>query len=344
MRLCGKAVILKIKSDRIMKLVKLPGNYLPRRLTFYLAMEEYVAREMPAGHDYFFTWQSEPTVIAGRNQLIEAEADTEYCRRNGIAVVRRKSGGGCVYSDMGNLMLSCVTDGGQVGFVFDRYLRRIALALSKKGIAAQVSGRNDITVEGRKVSGNAFLQLPGGRCIIHGTLLCETDLGRMERALTPATGKLESKGVASVRSRVVNLKDIAGTGTEEMRLWMEREMCDGETLLGDDAVGRIKEIEKTYLDPLFVGGKNPPFTITRRVRTAGGEVCLKADVRNGIIKSVSLTGDFLSCGDPSGTVGKALAGRRFSEEEARKTLEGIDMRQYISGLTTEKFIETLFKP
>jgi hypothetical protein len=143
---------------------------------------------------------------------------------------------------------------------------------------------------------------------------------------------------------VVNLKDIAGTGTEEMRLWMEREMCDGETLLGDDAVGRIKEIEKTYLDPLFVGGKNPPFTITRRVRTAGGEVCLKADVRNGIIKSVSLTGDFLSCGDPSVAVGKALAGRRFSEEEARKSLEGIDMRQYISGLTTEKFIETLFKP
>ena len=134
-----------------MELVRLPGSDIPRRLTFYLAMEEYVAREMPSGRDYFFTWQSEPTVIAGRNQLMEAEADTGYCRANGIALVRRKSGGGCVYSDMGNLMMSCVTDGGQVGFIFDRYLRRVALALSKRGIAAQVTGRNDINVGGRKV-------------------------------------------------------------------------------------------------------------------------------------------------------------------------------------------------
>lgn len=327
-----------------MELVRLPGSDIPRRLTFYLAMEEYVAREMPSGRDYFFTWQSDPTVIAGRNQLMEAEADTGYCRANGIALVRRKSGGGCVYSDMGNLMMSCVTDGGQVGFIFDRYLRRVALALSKRGIAAQVTGRNDITVGGRKVSGNAFLMLPEGRCIIHGTLLCETDLQMMERALTPTAAKLKSKGVASVRSRVVNLKEITGLGVAEMRRWMEQEMCDSETVLRQDDVELINEIEKTYIDPCFVNGKNPPFTVTRSVMSSGGEVCIKADVRNGIIKNVALTGDFLAAGNPAEVVNNALSGHRFIEEEALQALKDVDMERYITGLTAEKMIKILFKP
>ena len=327
-----------------MKLIALPGETVVHRLAFYLAMEEYVAKEMAGCGDCFFVWQSEPTVIVGRNQLIEAETDVDYCRSNGITLVRRKSGGGCVYSDMGNLMLSCITDGDNVGFVFDRYLRRIALALRKKGIAADVSGRNDITVGGRKVSGNAFQKLPGGRCIIHGTLLCGTDLERMQRVLTPSSAKLESNGVASVRKRVANLKELAGVTAGEMRRWMESEMCDSRMELTAADVGRIEEIEKTYADPGFLYGKNPSSTVTKVIKTPhSGELCFKAVLKNGTIRRVALSGDFFSTGDAAGELERALEGRAFDRESVGEALRCFEMEKYILNLTTNEFIESLFK-
>ena len=100
--------------------VNLP-NESRRQLSFYLAAEEYVARELPP-NDYFFMWQVEPTVIFGRNQLLESEVDVEYCRRNGISMFRRKSGGGCVYADLSNIMFSYITPDSNVNFTFNRYM------------------------------------------------------------------------------------------------------------------------------------------------------------------------------------------------------------------------------
>ena len=187
-----------------MKNVLLPIRDI-RRLSFYLAMEEFVAERIDG--EAFFIWQSEPTVIIGRNQDLEAEVNLEYCRDHDVRVVRRKSGGGCVYSDDGNIMISYISQRGDVSEVFDRYLSALTQCLSEMGLEACRSERNDVLVGGFKVSGNAFHQLPD-RSIVHGTLLYDTDMEALEEAIRPPVEKLERHGVASVRQRVRNISDM----------------------------------------------------------------------------------------------------------------------------------------
>ena len=186
-----------------MKHIVLP-EVKDRSLVFYLAMEEFVAREIEG--EAFFIWRVNPTVIIGRNQDLEAEVNMDYCREHGVEVVRRKSGGGCVYSDKGNIMISYISGRGDVSEVFERYLDMLTSCLRSLRLPAEKSGRNDILVDGRKVSGNAFHMLPD-RSIVHGTLLYSTDFDALEAAIRPPVEKLERHGVASVRQRVTNLSE-----------------------------------------------------------------------------------------------------------------------------------------
>lgn len=229
-----------------MKNIVLPDKK-ERSLAFYLAMEEYVARVVDG--DSFFVWRVSPTVIIGRNQDLEAEVNLDYCRSNDVKVVRRKSGGGCVYSDMGNIMISYVSGRGQVSEVFERYLSALTECLRSLGLDAEKSGRNDVLVKGRKVSGNAFHQLPD-RSIVHGTLLYETDFDALEEAIRPPVEKLERHGIASVRQRVGNLKDVlqhsAVASVEDLETFLVEYFCDGELTLPDDAVGEIESIAEGF--------------------------------------------------------------------------------------------------
>jgi lipoic acid synthetase/lipoate-protein ligase A len=174
-------------------------------LSYYLAMEEYVADNID--DDAFFVWQSEPTVIIGRNQDLEAEVNIDYCRKHDVEIVRRKSGGGCVYSDKGNIMISYISRRGDVSAVFDRYLSALTACLCSLGLDASRSERNDVMVCGMKVSGNALHQLPD-RTIVHGTLLFCSDFDALEQAIRPPIEKLERHGIKSVRQRVANLCDF----------------------------------------------------------------------------------------------------------------------------------------
>ena len=174
-------------------------------LSYYLAVEEQVARQID--DDAFFVWQSDPTVIIGRNQVLEAEVNIDYCRDHNIEIVRRKSGGGCVYSDKGNIMISYISRRGDVSAVFDRYLSALTACLCSLGLDAVRSDRNDVLVCGMKVSGNAFHQLPD-RSIVHGTLLFSTDFDVLEQAIRPPVEKLVRHGIRSVRQRVANLSDF----------------------------------------------------------------------------------------------------------------------------------------
>ncbi len=229
-----------------MKNIVLP-DIKERSLAFYLAMEEFVAERIE--DEAFFVWRVAPTVIIGRNQDLEAEVNMEYCTKHGVHVVRRKSGGGCVYSDMGNIMVSYVSDRGVVSAVFDRYLSAMAACLCSLGLHAEKSGRNDILVEGRKVSGNAFHQLPD-RSIVHGTLLYDTDFEALEEAIRPPVEKLERHGVASVRQRVENLKmylDPQRIGSvEELENHLVTYFCDGELVLTEEDVAEIEVMENQY--------------------------------------------------------------------------------------------------
>ena len=234
-----------------MDYISLP-DAVERPLTFYLAMEEYVAAAFGCG---FFVWRVAPTVIIGRNQDLYSEVNLPYCRARGINVVRRKSGGGCVYADMGNLMLSYITEKEGVEVVFAEFLEKLAAVLRSLGMDAVRTAHNDILVGGAKVSGNAFFKLPHGS-IVHGTLLHSVDFEILAKAITPSAEKLAKHGVQSVRQRVANLTGLGlALSPEELTLTLEHAFCDGRRLLDSSGLAEIGEIEKSYKDPSFILGK-----------------------------------------------------------------------------------------
>lgn len=236
-----------------MKHVVLPFTE-QRRLTFYLALEEYLAQT--AKEDLFFLWQVGPTVIFGRNQVMENEVNVPYCAEHGIDLVRRKSGGGCVYSDEGNIMLSYVTPGTNVDEIFGKYLDNITEALRALGFDAARTTHNDVLVGDRKVSGNAFFSLAHSS-IVHGTMLYDTDFSALERAITPSEEKLSKHGVKSVRQRVANLRALGlEMDLESFKNYLISHFCDDDLALGDEAIHEVEEIEKSYLDPSFLAGRH----------------------------------------------------------------------------------------
>ena len=174
-------------------------------LTDYLAIEQDLVKSV--AEPMLFTWMVSPTVIYGRHQDAAVEVNEPYCREHGIAVVQRKSGGGCVYADEGNLMISFVSPSTHSEAVFAFFLDRLSRALRAKGLPAVTTAHNDILVDGRKVSGCACFTSPTGT-IVHGTLLYDVNLEAMLAALTPGTDKLAKHGVASVRQRVANLREL----------------------------------------------------------------------------------------------------------------------------------------
>lgn len=240
-----------------MKHVILPDSER-RSLAFYLAMEEFVAGKFE--DEAFFVWRVEPTVIIGRNQDLEAEVNIQYCNDHGVHIVRRKSGGGCVYSDLGNIMISYISRRGDVSAVFDRYLSELAACLVSLGLQAEKSGRNDILIDGRKVSGNAFHQMPD-RSVVHGTLLYDTDMDALETAIRPPVEKLQRHGVPSVRQRVRNIAELVNkTGQIDNEA---EERCEGEAfpyaVNAKQTSQHLRSVEalEQYIVEYFTGWKLP---------------------------------------------------------------------------------------
>ena len=331
--------------------IALPDEEI-RRLSFYLAMEEYVARRLNTADDCFFMWQVRPTVIFGRNQLIEAEVNLEFCRKNGIETYRRKSGGGCVYADMSNVMFSYITRDEEVNFTFNRYINMIALTLCKLGIEASSSGRNDILIRGRrneeggangewrKVSGNAFYHIPG-HSIVHGTMLYDTCMENMVGAITPSDEKLVSKGVKSVRQHIALLKDHIDLSIDEFKAFVRRNLCDREVMLNADDIAEIEEIEREYLTDEFIYGNNPRYSLVRRGRIDGvGEMEVRMEVKNRVIKAINIVGDFFLVGDLDAQLLKRLKGAELTRESLENALpERLD--DVVRNLKRSDFVELL---
>ena len=174
-------------------------------LAWYL--DEEIRRAQDVQQESFFCWTVAPTVIYGRHQSREAEVNEAYCREHGVAIVQRKSGGGCVYADEGNLMISLISPDTHSEAVFERFLQTVAGVLRKLGLQAVTSAHNDILVDGRKVSGTACYALPAAT-IVHGTLLYDVSLDALENAITPSKDKLSKHAVQSVRQRVMNIRPL----------------------------------------------------------------------------------------------------------------------------------------
>lgn len=267
-----------------------------RHLSFYLAMEEYVAKHVKA-ENCFFMWQVEPSVIFGRNQLIENEVNLDFCRKHHIQMYRRKSGGGCVYADMNNVMFSYITSEEQVGFTFNRYINMVVHTLQRLGVDASSSGRNDVMIGNRKVSGNAFYKIPG-HSIVHGTMLYDTDMLNMAGAITPPDTKLISKGIKSIHQRVDFLKNYINLSLPEFKDFVHNQLCDEDFMLSEKDIQQIEQLEQEYLSDEFIYGKNPHYTVIKKRRIENvGDFEARIELKNGIIKSVNLMGDYFLIGD-----------------------------------------------
>ncbi|MBO7459052.1 MAG: lipoate--protein ligase family protein [Paludibacteraceae bacterium] len=188
----------------------------------YLAIEQELVKNVK--EPTLFTWVVPPTVIYGRHQSAEAEVNETYCRENGIAVVQRKSGGGCVYADEGNLMISYVTPDTHSQEVFEQFMTMLASALRALGYDAVTTAHNDVLVHERKVAGTACYTTPTGT-VVHACMLYVVNLQHLQEAITPSADKLAKHGVASVRQRVMNLKEVKDLGAmPEFRQLIENKM------------------------------------------------------------------------------------------------------------------------
>lgn len=227
-----------------------------KRLVWYLAMEEYLAKQVD--EELFVTWIASPTVIFGRHQVMEAEVNVDFCRANGIAMYRRKSGGGCVYADEGNLMMSMISPNKHSDVVFQSFLDKVSGVLRDLGFAAVKSEHNDILVEGYKVSGNACYALSTGT-IVHGTMLVNVDFEALQQAITPSVEKLAKHGVKSVRQRVANLSQYAAFDSiktlDALNAHLIDALCVRARDLSNEEIETINVIEKTYLNPQFIKGQ-----------------------------------------------------------------------------------------
>lgn len=325
-----------------MKYILLPKPDTIHQLSFYFAVEEYVARHY-TDDDYFIGWRVNPTVMLGRNQLIDNEVNTDYCKEHKIDIFRRKSGGGCIYADKGCIQFSYISRATNANEAFAAYMQRMADLLKGLKIDAQLSGRNDILIDGTKVSGCAFYQL-SNRSVLHNSLLFDTQLDHLSNALTPAKEKLQSKGVASVRQRVTNVATYTQLDILAFMDYVRQEMCGTEVLeLTEEDMKEVAEIEKELSSDDFVYGKNPKYSLVRKHRFKGvGTLEAHIELKNNIIGSINMVGDYFLLGDIDHDFLSLLKGCEFTREAVEERLENIDLSTIIRGLKLRQFLRLLF--
>lgn len=309
-------------------------------LPFYLAMEEYVAKCLDIG-EAFFMWQIKPTVIFGRNQLAEKEVNLNYCRTHGIATYRRKSGGGCVYADMGNIMFSYITNTYNVADAYKQYLTKVVSALRDFGVHAEFTGRNDILVEGHKISGNAFYHV-NGKSVVHGTMLFDTNMENMINAITPSSVKLTSNSVASVRSRITTLKKYLNITQEDFKKQITEKLCDGEYVLFESDERIIEQMSEVYKSDTFIKGKNPQCNIEKSEHIEGiGEFNVLLEISNGKIKDINLIGDYFLLQEIDTMLLNKLKGVFYDEKSVSETIAHVKVGDFIMNMTNEQFVKLI---
>jgi len=314
-----------------------------------LALEEYALRNFGESDDYLLFYINGPSIIIGRNQNTLEEINDEYVRKNGIHVVRRMSGGGAVYHDEGNLNFSFITNYKKENLHnFKKFTKPVIQVLNEMGVDAEMSGRNDILAEGRKISGNAQFST-GKRMFSHGTLLFNSDLEEVTRALDVKMSKIESKGHKSVRSRVANISEFLNDklSVSEFRqrlldgLYRERDNFETYHLTDDEwkAVHDLRDEKYGNWDWNF--GRSPDFNIQRSKRFPVGEIDLRLDVEKGHIKNLKIYGDFFGR-EPVDEIEEMLKDVRYEPSDIEIALNGIEIQEYFGDVEKAEFLDLVY--
>ncbi|MDR0818303.1 MAG: lipoate--protein ligase [Oscillospiraceae bacterium] len=306
---------------------------------YNMAFEEYAFENLDPAESYVSLWRNNNTVVVGRYQNTAAELNETYASEHNVSVVRRLSGGGAVYHDLGNLNYTFIaeSDAGQVKADFARFTKPVVEALSTLGVNAELSGRNDLTIDGKKFSGNAQYS-KNGRTMHHGTLMFASDLNVISEVLKPPGAKFESKGVKSVRSRVANIGEFTSATMDDFKAALLTSLNAEPLTLTSTQLGEIQELRDTkYALREWNYGKSPPYTMRVEQRFPFGGIEVRLDVENDKIQSVSILGDFFGAPDISGAE-NTLIGAAPTIDGISKALSRVDISEFIYGLDNEQFI------
>ncbi|MEC1261670.1 lipoate--protein ligase [Bacillus swezeyi] len=314
-----------------------------------LAIEEYCLKHLDPEQTYLLFYINQPSIIIGKNQNTIEEINTKYVDENGIIVVRRLSGGGAVYHDLGNLNFSFITkDDGNSFHNFKKFTEPVVEALKRLGVDAELSGRNDLMANGRKISGNAQFSTRG-RMFSHGTLLFDSEIEHVVSALKVKKDKIESKGIKSIRSRVANISEFLDQKmtTEEFRNLLLRYIFETEDeipeyKLTDEDWKIIHQISKErYQNWDWNYGKSPKFNLQHSKRFTAGSIDIRLEVHKGVIHECKVYGDFFGVGD-IGDIEEKLAGVQYERNAIEEALQGVDIQHYFGNIQKEEFLDLVY--
>ena len=307
---------------------------------FFFALEKYAMEELDIAPAYFLFWRTAPTLMIGRYQNTLAEINMTYARANNVSIVRRITGGGTIYTDPNGWQFSfIIRQPGEQRIAFSQFTSPILEALRSLGVDAQFSGRNDLTIDGKKFSGNAQF-VRKSVVLHHGSLLFDTDLEALVRALNVADEKIVSKGIQSVRQRVTNIADHLPEKMTSLQFrdvmlsYLLRDM-DTYTLTAQD-IRRVLEIRAAQFDLWeWNFGKDPAFNITREGRFAGGKLTARVFVEDGAIRDIHFYGDFFAK-EGLEQLQAALVGCRYETDAVYALLSSLNAQDCFYQITFDE--------